>query len=81
MNYAESSNLAMHLRCIIRNCELRFTRIYNVSEWVYLGLYMFFRGLFVPVMVYNSWASQGVPLFVRLSATLLYAQSAYYIFE
>ncbi|CAD8098620.1 unnamed protein product [Paramecium sonneborni] len=78
---AEVSNFPMHMRVIFRQIGLRHTKLYQVCEWTYFALYIIFRGSLVPYMVWNTWPESDVPLLVKITATGLFLQSVYFIFE
>ena len=65
---AEVSNLPMHVRMILKNINLRYTKAYEACEMAYMILYMSFRGLIAPLMVYGAWRETNCPMVVRLSA-------------
>jgi hypothetical protein len=68
MFYAEVSNFPMHMRIILRNFNMKYTKIYEFFEIYYVGnyqiklyfqvIYMIFRLIFVPFhLVIGCWSS------------------------
>lgn len=49
--YAEVSNLPMHLRVILKNFGLRYTKMYELMEVIYMVTYSISRGIFVPILL------------------------------
>lgn len=80
--YAEISNLPMHLRVILKNYGLRYTRAYELMEIIYLVTYSISRGIFVPIyLVYPCLLSQNSPIMVKVICLGLFFQSVFYIKE
>lgn len=46
--YAEISNFPMHLRAILKHLNKRYTKIYELSEIIYMLIYIIARGLVAP---------------------------------
>lgn len=40
---AEVSNFPMHTRCILRTIGLRYTKLYEVCELIYFGIFFIFK--------------------------------------
>lgn len=78
---SEVSNPVMHFRLIIRAIGLRHTRLYELSEYSYIMLYIYFRllkGLFV---VYNTASCPvGHPI-IRMIAIGVAVQSYFYVYR
>ena len=78
---AESSNLAMHLRVIVKLKGYKNTQLYNMLDILYLVQYTLFRGLLCPINLYQAFSCTGVPLVIQLSCFVLSAQSYMFIYR
>lgn len=80
--YAEISNVPMHVRAILRNLGLRYTKAYELCELSYIIIYAIARGVFTPVfLVYPCVLSQTTPFLVKCICVGIFLQSVIYIRE
>jgi len=64
--YAEISNFPMHLRSIILILGKKYTKLYELNEGAYMGLYIISRGIFTPVfLVYPCVLSEKTPFILK----------------
>lgn len=79
---AEISNFPMHLRVILRNYGLKYTKSYEFFENTYLLTYILARGLFCPFyLLLPSLQSFNSPILVKIICFSITAQSFYYIIQ
>ena len=86
---AEISNFPMHLRTILRNYNLRYTKAYETCENAYLSiftliivLYILARGIFCPIfLVYPCLFSVKTPLPIKIMCIAIALQSYHYIIK
>ena len=71
--YAEVSNGTMHSRVILKNIGLRYTKLYEVLEILYMSTYVIARGVGLPFhcMVITFTAS-NVSLYEKVLLTALF---------
>jgi len=80
--FAEVSNFPMHVRAILKTLGLRYTRLYECLELIYMSTYIIARGVFIPIeVVYNCVSAEMCPLIVKFICCGLAGQSWYYILE
>jgi hypothetical protein len=73
---AEISNFPMHVRKILSNMGLRYTRLFEYSETLYFILYCFARGVLGPIAVFKGVTHlQHVPITLVLVCIMLLYQS------
>ena len=48
--FGEISNLPMHVRNILRTYNLKFTKIYDLTEVIYLYSYVIARAIIIPFL-------------------------------
>jgi hypothetical protein len=63
---AEVSNPPMHVRILLRNVGLRYTRAYEVAEYFYFGLFFIGRIIIGHPAVYMTVTCSENPLFSRI---------------
>jgi len=65
--FAEVSNFPMHLRMIVKQFGLRYTRLYEVLELIYMATYMISRGIFIPfTLVIDCVRAELCPIIVKV---------------
>ena len=80
--FAEVSNFPMHARVILRNFNLRYTKVYEVFEIIYMISYTIARTIMIPFALWIPCISAtNCPLIVKFICTGLTAQSLYYVKE
>lgn len=71
----------MHLRVIVRELGFRYTKLYEVLEFSFLGSYIFGRLImWTPIVIQVQFIPE-VPLLTRLSGTLLLFQSYHFMIK
>jgi len=78
---AEVSNFPMHFRCILRTFRMRYTKLYEFSELIYIGTYIVARGICITYLVITAVPVSETPILIRLTCLGLWAQSVYFIYE
>lgn len=78
---AEVSNFPMHFRAILRTLKMRYTKLYELSECLYMGTYLMARGIFVTLLVITATPVSETPIAIRITCIGLWVQSLYYIYE
>jgi len=78
---AEVSNFPMHFRVILRTLDMRYTKLYEAAECLYIMSYFFARGIGCTVLVINAIPVASTPIFIRLSCIGLWLQSLYFVYE
>ena len=78
MFYAESSNFYMHMRILIRNFNLRYTKLYELFEIMYISnyiliyiivIYVIFRMIVIPFhLVVGVWKSETTPYPLKINS-------------
>ena len=63
---AEVSNPPMHVRVLLRNIGLRYTRAYEVAEFAYFGLFFIGRMIIGHPTVYATASCSENPIFARI---------------
>jgi len=72
----------MHLRMIVKQFGLRYTRLYETLELIYMATYMISRGIFIPfTLVIDCVKAELCPIIVKVICVGLFLQSVFYIFE
>jgi hypothetical protein len=71
---AEVADPAKNLRVMLRNLGKRYTRIYEVVEYVYFFLYIFFRA-FIGLPVYATVTCARVGIVPKIAAVGILMQS------
>jgi len=79
--FAEVSNFPMHFRCILRTFKMRYTKLYEVSEMLYICSYILARGIGITYLVITGVPVSEVPIMIRLTCIGLWVQSLYFIYE
>ncbi|KAL4440769.1 hypothetical protein ABPG74_013750 [Tetrahymena malaccensis] len=80
--FAEVSNFPMHARVILRSFNLRYTKIYEVLELVYMVSYIIARSIMIPFALWiHCIQAEKCPFIVKFICTGLTVQSLYYIKE
>ena len=73
---AEVSNFPMHSRIILRELGLRYTLIYELTESIYLIMYLLARGFCTPIyLTGNCIFSENTPLTVKIICVGITLQS------
>jgi len=78
---AEVSNFPMHFRSILRTIKMRYTKLYELSENMYIVSYIMARGIGITYLVITSAQVSEVPFVIRLTCLGLWVQSLYFIYE
>jgi len=78
---AEVSNFPMHFRAILRTLKMRYTKLYELADCLYLGTYIIARGIFITLLVITATPVSETPLIIRLTCVGLWVQSLYFIYE
>ena len=65
---AEVSNPPMHVRILLRNMGLRYTRAYEMAEYMYFLLFFFGRVIIGHPTVYVTLTCSSMPYFSRFCA-------------
>ena len=76
---AEASNLPMHVRCIFRSYGLKYTKMYDFCESLYMWIYIIFRGVLAPVLFVLALLSPSTPIFIALVLLGIMVQSFFFI--
>eukprot|EP00352_Strombidinopsis_acuminata_P007914 CAMPEP_0176374756 /NCGR_PEP_ID=MMETSP0126-20121128/26992_1 /TAXON_ID=141414 ORGANISM="Strombidinopsis acuminatum, Strain SPMC142" /NCGR_SAMPLE_ID=MMETSP0126 /ASSEMBLY_ACC=CAM_ASM_000229 /LENGTH=189 /DNA_ID=CAMNT_0017735483 /DNA_START=115 /DNA_END=684 /DNA_ORIENTATION=+ len=78
---AEVSNPAMHTRVILRHLGYRYTRAYEVAEYMYFSLFFFGRVIMGHPVVWNTVTCQTINYFVRFVSLGILAQSYLFLYR
>jgi len=78
---AEMSNFPMHFRSILRTLKMRYTKIYELSETLYMVTYILARGIAMTYVVATSITMSEINIVIRLTCLGLWGQSLYFIYE
>jgi hypothetical protein len=78
---AEVSNFPMHFRCILRTFKMRYTKLYEFSEIMYIVTYIIARGICITYLVVTAIPVSETPIVIRLTCLGLWVQSLYFIYE
>lgn len=78
---AEVSNFPMHFRAILRTLKMRYTKLYEFSECLYMATYVVARGIFITLLVITATPVSETPIAIRITCIGLWVQSLYYIYE
>jgi len=79
--FAEVSNFPMHLRCVLRTFKMRYTKLYELAEIMYISTYILARGVGITYLVITAVPVSETPILTRLSCIGLWIQSLYFIYE
>lgn len=79
--FAEVSNFPMHFRCILRTFGMRYTKMYELSEALYIISYIVARGMGITYVVFTATLVSEIPIIVRFTCLGLWVQSLYFIYE
>ena len=74
---AECSNLVMHIRTCLTYVGMKYTKIRSLMQGLYFGLYVPFRGIGGPYILYLFTKSNGIMWSFVLFAIYLIGQSYY----
>lgn len=72
---AEVSNPAMHVRTMLRNLGMRYTKIHDTAEIIYFVMFFFGRVLIGHPVVYDTVMCESTPIFAKLVSLGILAQS------
>jgi len=78
---AEVSNFPMHFRCLLRTFKMRYTKLYEYSEILYIATYILARGFCITYLVSTAIFVSETPIIIRLTCLGLWVQSLYFIYE
>lgn len=78
MFIAEISNPAMHIRVILKHVGLRYTKIYELFELIFIFLYVFVRLLLGFYIVWEMIQCSSLDLTVRVSAVVILIQTIFF---
>lgn len=78
---AEVSNFPMHFRCVLRTFKMRYTKLYEFAEILYIGTYIVARGVGITGLVITAIPVSETPIVIRLACLGLWVQSVYFIYE
>jgi len=78
---AEVSNFPMHFRVVLRTLKMRYTKLYELAECMYIGSYIIARGIFITLLVITAVPVTTTPIMIRLSSIGLWIQSLYFVYE
>jgi len=78
---AEVSNFPMHFRCVLRSFKMRYTKLYEFSEILYIITYIIARGICITYLVVTAIPVSETPIIIRLTCLGLWVQSLYFIYE
>jgi len=79
--FAEVSNFPMHFRCILRTFKMRYTKLYELSEILYIITYIVARGFGITYLVITAVPVSETPIVIRLTCLGLWVQSLYFVYE
>jgi hypothetical protein len=79
--FAEVSNFPMHFRCILRTFKMRYTKLYELSEVLYIITYIIARGIGITYLTITAVPVSETPIVIRLTCLGLWAQSLYFVYE
>jgi len=79
--FAEVSNFPMHCRCILRTFKMRYTKLYELAEMLYIGTYIIARGIGITYLTITACPVSETPIMIRLTCIGLWVQSLYFIYE
>jgi len=78
---AEVSNFPMHFRAVLRTLKMRYTKLYEVSEGIYILTYIIARGICSTYLVLTATPVSETPVIIRLTCIGIWVQSLYFIYE
>jgi len=78
---AEASNFPMHFRAILRMLKMRYTKLYEMFECMYIATYIVARGILSTYLVITASPVSETPILIRLTCIGLWVQSLYFIYE
>lgn len=78
---AEVSNPAMHVRTMLRNLGLRYTKIHDTAEIIYFVMFFFGRVLIGHPVVYDTVMCGSTPTFAKFVSLGILAQSYQFLFR
>jgi len=78
---AEVSNFPMHFRAILRTLKMRYTKLFEFADCLYIVTYIIARGIFITLLVITATPVSETPLTIRLTCVGLWIQSLYFIYE
>jgi hypothetical protein len=78
---AEVSNFPMHFRAILRQLQMKYTKLYELADCLYIASYIVARGIFITLLVITATPVSETPLIIRLTCIGLWVQSMYFIYE
>jgi len=78
---AEVSNFPMHLRVVLRTLKMRYTKLYELAECMYIVTYIIARGIFITLLVITATPVSATPIMIRFTCIGLWVQSLYFIYE
>jgi hypothetical protein len=76
---AESSNFPMHFRIICRKLGLKHTLLYESMDWMYMVIYVVFRGLISPVICTLTVLTPNFSIILKGGFFIVQVQSLYFI--
>jgi hypothetical protein len=78
---AECSNFPMHFRAILRTIKMRYTKLYELSETMYMVTYILARGVVLTYIIATFITIPEVPIAARVCCLGLWGQSLYFVYE
>jgi len=78
---AEVSNFPMHSRVILRQLKMRYTKLYELADCLYLIAYIIARGVFMTRLAFTALPVAETPITPRVALFGIWAQSIYFINE
>jgi len=78
---AEVSNFPMHFRVVLRTLKMRYTKLYELAECMYIVAYIIARGIFITLLVIKATPVSSTPIMIRFTCIGLWVQSLYFIYE
>ena len=77
----EFSNASMHIRGILRSLNMRYTKLYDVIQIIFISSYLFARIFLGHPIVYVTWACDSNPFVIKLCSAGIIIQSYYNIYK
>jgi len=71
----------MHFRVVLRTLKMRYTKLYELAECMYIVAYIIARGIFITLLVIKATPVSSTPIMIRFTCIGLWVQSLYFIYE
>ena len=71
----EFSNSPMHIRVMLRNINMRYTKLYYTATYLFFATYLFARVVGAHPVIYLACTCEGCPLLIKVCFIVLMLQS------